>query len=366
MSKLFDTTSIGTMTLANRFVRSATWEGMAAKDGAPTQKLMNLMVRLAEGGVGLIITGHAYVSPEGQAGPWQLGIHRDDFVEDLQELTNAVHDAGGKIVMQIAHAGCHANTELSGLEALGPSVVTDEKGPICREMSPEEIDRLSRAFGEAALRALRAGFDGVQMHAAHGYLLSQFLSPFYNQRSDRYGGSLENRMRFVMEAYREIRQKVGPQFPVLIKMNSEDFVDRGLTVDEMLEAATALEQAGIDAVELSGGTMYSGKYVAVRRGRLKNREDEVYYLEAARQYKARVKTPLMLVGGIRSLEVAEHLVNEDIADYISLARPLIREPDLVNRWKSGDRARATCQSDNLCFKPAMQGEGIYCVTAAKG
>jgi len=365
MSKLFETTSIGTLTLANRFVRSATWEGMAARNGAPTQKLINLMVLLAQGGVGLIITGHAYVSPEGQAGPWQLGIHRDDFIDDLQEMTNAVHDAGGKIVVQLAHAGCHANSELSSLEAIGPSAMENEKGPLCREMTSEDIQRITASFGQAALRASRAGFDGVQVHAAHGYLLSEFLSPFYNKRTDQYGGSLENRMRIVIDIAREIRENVGYEFPVMIKMNSEDFVEGGLTVDEMLQAAAVLEQAGIDAMELSGGTMYSGKYVAVRRGKLKDKEDEVYYLEAAKRYKAAIKTPLMLVGGIRSFDVAERLVNEGITDYISLARPLIREPGLVNRWKSGDTGRANCQSDNLCFKPATQGEGIYCVTEEK-
>ena len=366
MSILFDETSIGTLTLANRFVRSATWEGMAGEDGAPSQKFVYLMVRLAEGGVGLIITGHAYVSPEGRAGPWQLGIHRDDFIPDLQELTNAVHDAGGKIVIQIAHAGCHANSELSGEEAIGPSVREGEKGPLCREISTEEIQRVVQSFGEAARRAFQAGFDGVQIHAAHGYLLSQFLSPFYNKRSDRYGGSLENRMRIVLDVFQKIREEAGLQFPILIKLNSEDFVEGGLTMDEMLQAAALLEKAGINAMELSGGTMYSGKNVAVRRGKLKNKEDEVYYLEAAKRYKANIEVPLMLVGGIRSFDVAENLVNENIADYISLARPLIREPDLINRWKSGDTSRATCQSDNLCFKPGMRGEGIYCVTEAKG
>ena len=351
--------------MANRFVRSATWEGMAAPNGAATQKLINLMVRLAEGGVGLIVTGHAYVSPEGQAGPWQLGIHRDEFIDDLREMTNAVHDAGGKIVLQLAHAGCHASSELSKLEPIGPSVMENENGPLNREMAAEDIQRIVAAFGQAAFRASQAGFDGVQIHAAHGYLLSQFLSPFYNKRTDQYGGSLENRMRIVQDVFRAIREKVGYQLPVMIKMNSEDFVEGGLTVDEMLQAAASLERAGMDAVELSGGTMYSGKYVAVRRGKLKSREDEVYYLEAAKRYKAAVKTPLMLVGGIRSFDVAERLVNEGITDYVSLARPLIREPGLVNRWKSGDTGRATCQSDNLCFKPAMQGEGIYCLTEEK-
>lgn len=366
MPNLFDTTNIHTLTLANRFVRSATWEGMAAEDGSCTQKLIDLMVKLAHGGVGLIITGHCYVSREGQAGPWQLGIHRDDFVDDLKELTTAVHASGGKIVMQIAHAGCHAVSELTGQEAVGPSVMSGDKGPLCRAMTIEEIKHVVKAFGQAAARAQRAGFDGVQVHAAHGYLLSEFLSPFYNKRDDAYGGSIDHRARILLEVIQEIKNQAGYEFPLMVKLNSEDFVEGGLSVQEMLQVAALLEKAGAHAIELSGGTMFSGKYVAVRRGKLTTREDEVYYLEAARAFKAKIKLPLMLVGGIRSFEVAERLVVEGITDYVSLARPLIRETDLVNRWKSGDRGRAACQSDNLCFKPAMQGIGVYCVTAEKG
>lgn len=365
MSELFETTTINTLTLENRFVRSATWEGMATENGACTQKLINLMVRLARGGVGLIITGHTYVSPEGQASPRQLGIHRDDFVDELRELTGAVHAAGGKIVMQIAHAGCHAGSELAGGDPVGPSAMENEKGPFCREMSREEIGQTVAAFGRAALRVQKAGFDGVQIQGAHSYLLSQFLSPFYNKRTDHYGGSLENRTRMVLEVLREVRNKVGALFPVMMKLNSEDFVQGGLTVDEMLRVAAGLEQEGIDAIEMSGGTMYSGKYVAVRRGRLKTEQDEVFYEEAAGRFKRQIRVPLMLVGGIRSFAVAERLVREGVADYVSLSRPLIREPELVNRWKSGDTGRSACQSDNLCFKPAMRGEGMYCLTERK-
>lgn len=366
MPNLFDSTTIHTLTLANRFVRSATWEGMAAEDGSCTQKLLDLMVKLAHGGVGLIITGHCYVSKEGQAGPWQLGIHRDDFVDDLKELTAAVHASGGKIVMQIAHAGCHAIPELTGQEAVGPSVVSNDKGTLCRAMTIEEIKRVVKAFGQAAARAQNAGFDGVQVHAAHGYLLSEFVSPFYNKRDDEYGGSVANRARILLQVIEEIKNQAGYAFPLMFKLNSEDFVEGGLRVQDMLQTAALLEEAGAHAIELSGGTMFSGKYVAVRRGKLATQEEEVYYLEAAKAFKAKIKLPLMLVGGIRSFEVAERLVTDGITDYVSLSRPLIREPDLVNRWKSGDRARAACQSDNLCFKPAMEGIGAYCVTAEKG
>jgi 2,4-dienoyl-CoA reductase-like NADH-dependent reductase (Old Yellow Enzyme family) len=361
VSRLFEETTIKGLTIPNRFIRSATWTGMAAADGACTRQLTDCMVRLASGGVGLIITGHAYVSAEGQAGSRQLGVYRDDLVAGLAEMTAAVHAAGGKIVLQLAHAGCQANTKLSGQEALGPSVLNTESGPMGREMTREEIRRVVDAFGQGAVRAEKAGFDGVQIHAAHGYLLSQYLSPFFNKRSDAYGGSLENRLRIVLEVFQGIKGRVGTDFPVMIKMNAEDFVPGGLSADEALHVATVLAEAGIDAIELSGGTPYSGKRTPVRVAKLESPDDEVFYLHAAGAYKKRVTAPLMLVGGIRSFEVAERLVDHGTTDYVSLSRPLIREPDLINRWKSGDLRKAACISDNGCFKPAVAGKGIYCV-----
>lgn len=362
MSVLFETTSINSMSLKNRFVRSATWEGMANEDGSCTPRLIKLMEELAHGGVGLIISGHAYVRPEGQAGAWQMGIYSNKLVPRLAEMAEAVHRKDGKIIVQLAHAGCHAAFDLTKVEPFGPSVKKDRKGPLCREITREEIRQVVEAFGQGAARAQEADFDGVQIHAAHGYLLSQFLSPFYNKRKDNYGGSIENRARIVLEVLRGIRAEVGEDFPVLLKMNSEDFVDRGLSVEGMVQVAALLEEEGIDAIELSGGTMFSGKYTAIRRGEIDSCDKEVYYREAARRYKENIGIPLFLVGGIRSYQVAEQLVDENVADYIALCRPLIREPYLINRWKSGDTGRAICQSDNLCLLPALKGNGIYCVT----
>lgn len=361
MSKLFEKTNIKNLTIPNRFVRSATWEGMATEKGACTQKLIDLMVQLAQGGVGLIISGHAYVSTEGQASLRKLGVYDDDLIPGLAEMASAVHKAGGSIILQLAHGGCHANRELTRQEALGPSVMTDKNGPLNREMTREDIGHVVEAFGKAAARAEKAGFDGVQIHAAHGYLLSQFLSPFYNKRNDEYGGSLENRVRIVLEVFESIKGKVQPDYPVMIKMNAQDFVEGGLTADEAIEVASTLDSAGIDVIELSGGTSLSGKLSPVRTGKLSSQDEEVFYRKEAVKYKEKVRAPLMLVGGIRSFEVAERLVNEGTADYISLCRPLIREPGLINRWRSGDLRRSTCLSDNLCFRPAMAGEGIYCV-----
>lgn len=362
MSRLFDPTTINTLSLANRFVRSATWEGMAETDGACSPGLVDLMVQLAQGGVGLIITGHAYVSREGQAGPWQMGIHSDGMLQGLSRMTDAVHRAGGKIVAQLAHAGCYALSQVTQMEAVGPSGVTREGTHNCRVLSREEIGRICDAFGTAAFRAKSAGFDGVQIHAAHGYLLSEFLSPFFNSRDDAYGGCLENRARIVREVLQRIRSAVGKDYPVFVKLNSEDFVEGGLSVDEMLSVAAMLEEGGIDAVELSGGTIYaSGDYSSIRAGDPAAPEQEVYYRSAASRFKEKIGVPLMLVGGIRSFEVAEDLVDAGIADYISLCRPLIREPALVARWRSGDSRRAACLSENACFGPLLRGEGLSCV-----
>jgi 2,4-dienoyl-CoA reductase-like NADH-dependent reductase (Old Yellow Enzyme family) len=227
-------------------------------------------------------------------------------------------------------------------------------------MTLEQIQRTIEDFGQGAIRAKEAGFDGVQIHAAHGYLLSQFLSPYFNKREDEYGGNIINRARIVMEVLRRIREGVGERFPVLLKMNSQDFMEGGFCVEEMVEVAAMLQSEGIDAIELSGGAHHSGKYMPLRAGSLDLPEDEVYYRYEASRYKQKIRAPLMLVGGIRSYQVAEKIVTEGLADYVSLSRPLIREPDLINRWKSGDLRKAMCKSDNQCLMSALGGAGLTC------
>lgn len=362
MSRLFKASSIGSMTIDNRFVRSATWEGLANVDGSCTSRLMDLMVELAKGGVGLIITSHAYISPNGQAGPWQLGIYSDELIPSLVKMVDAIHLANGKVVMQLAHAGNQANSSLTGQYPLGPSqIMGSNKEQYCQEMTVEDIRKTIDAFAAGTDRAIKAGFDGIQIHAAHGYLLSQFLSPFYNKRSDNYGGTIENRARFLLETIEHMRNTVGNNYPILVKINSEDFLDDGLTIDDMIQVAMMAEKAGVNTIELSGGTIGSGKYSPIRKGIADSEDNELYYEDAAKLVKEHIGIPLMLVGGIRSFSVAERVVEEGIADYISLSRPLIREPQLINRWKAGDTRKATCVSDNLCFGPIMKGNGLYCV-----
>lgn len=361
MSKLFDRSVINGMELSNRFVRSATWEGMAAEDGSVTPKLTETLVELARGGVGLIITSHAYVLPEGQAAPWQLGIYKDELIDGLRELTTAVHSFGAKIAMQISHAGNFAPSPLTGRP---PMVVSNYEGlskSPREEMTTEYIRQLVVAFADAARRAKAAGFDGVQIHSAHGYLLNQFLSPAFNRRADEYGGGVKNRARIHLEVLQAIRKVVGRESPVLIKLNGQDFVENGLTLADSLQVWRMLADAGLDAIELSGGLPTGGKFSPSRFG-IKTEEEEAYFREDAQAFKNEIKLPLILVGGVRSLEVAERLVEDGVADYISMSRPFIREPDLINRWKAGDRRRALCKSDNMCFSPGLQGDGIYCVT----
>ncbi len=348
------------MVLSNRFVRSATWEGMADEDGACTPRLVNLMKKLVNGGVGMIITGHAYVQRNGQAGPWQLGVYDDRLIPGLARMTDAVHEKGGMIVLQLAHAGMFADPRLTGKVPLAPSDIAGFTATPPQEMAPHQIKSLIQAFGKAAKRAQTAGFDGIQLHAAHGYLLSQFLSPAFNRRNDKYGGNSVNRAHILIEVLREIRSRVGDAFPVLIKINVQDYVDGGLTTEEALTIGILLQEEGIDAIELSGGTGASGKFRPVRTG-ISKKEDEAYFKDAGAAFKSRLEVPIMLVGGIRSFRVAQQIVKDGIADYICMSRPLIREPGLIKRWRLGDRRKATCRSDNRCFIPIRNGKGLFCV-----
>jgi len=364
VQSLFSPTTIQGMAIPNRFVRSATWEGLAAPNGAVTEPLIGLMTDLARGGVGLLITGHAYVLPGGQAGMRQLGIHSDDLLSGLRRMVDAVHAEGRPVVAQLAHAGVQADEALSGRPRVAVSPeVAGRYGP-GQELSPEDIRALAQGFAAAARRAREAGFDGVQVHGAHTYLLSQFLSPLFNRRQDRYGGSLENRARALLEVVAEVRGAVGPGYPVFAKINASDFLEGGLTEADALAACRLLDRAGVDAIELSGGHIQPGPLRCARPGKI-TPETEGYYRETARRLKPSLRCPLILVGGIRSLDTAERFLAEGVADYVSLCRPLVAEPDLVRRWERGDRRPSRCVSDNRCYEPILAGSGIACVTWAE-
>ncbi len=361
VSPLYEPVNLCGLTLSNRFVRSATWEGMATEDGRVTPKLIDTLAALAHGGVGLIISGHTYVAKIGQASVLQTGIYDDSLVDGLKTMTDAVHAAGGKIIAQLAHAGTFAFEKAID----GPPLAVSSFDGLAKtpraELTVEAITELTNQFAAAAKRARAAGFDGIQLHSGHGYLLSQFLSPWFNRRTDSYGGDVENRARVHLEIIRAIREAVGRDFPLLIKMNGEDFSEGGLTVADSIEAARLMVAAGLDAIELSGGILTSKKR-SPSRPNINAPEKEAYFQETAREFKKRLDVPLILVGGIRSPQVAETLLASGTADFFSMSRPLIREPDLVNRWKSGDLSPARCISDNLCFRPGMLGKGIFCET----
>ena len=340
MTRFFEQSEINGMVLDNRFVRSATWAGLASDDGASTSKLVDLMARLAAGGVGLIITGHAYVRPDGQHSPWQLGIHNDEMIPGLKAVTQAVHENGAKIVLQLGYGGAYLS-----------------KSRI-RKMTVVDYKELAAAYGIAAMRAKTAGFDGVQIFAAHGFFLSQLLCPRYNDRSDAYGGNIRNRARALLEVLQSVRHHTGEDYPVLVKLNCQDFVENGLTLEDSLQVGMMLEEEGIDAIELSGGLLNNPN---IMQSKIDTDAVEAYFENEARAFKGKITVPLILVGGIRSLAVATRLLEDGVADYISMSRPFIRDPNLINRWKAGDLLEAECISCNNCFEQIKQGKGVSCV-----
>ena len=361
MATLFEKTSINGMALNNRLVRSATWEGMSEPDGRPTRKLIEYYRDLAIGGTGLIISGYAFIRPEGKQLPGKMGIHRDDFAGDYKKLTRAVHDSGGKIAIQLVHAGGQADPKNAVGQIVAPSAIKVAHYFVRpAALSKEEIRVIIDSFGESAARARAYGFDAIQMHGAHGYLINQFMSPHTNLRTDEYGGNVENRSRFALEVYQKIRDTVGRDFPVLIKMNCADNHEGGLVIEDGIYIARKLARAGIDAIEVSSGNSASGKNGPLRT-KIDSPEKEAWNLEIARKIKTAVACPVMVVGGFRSYDVCEAAIREDGMDYITLSRPLIREPALADRWLNGDRSPAKCISCNGCFKPGVEEGGIYCV-----
>ena len=364
MKTLFDETLHNGMVLKNRLVRSATWEGMAGSDGRPTEKLAEYNALLAEGGVGLIITGYAFIRPDGKQLPGQMGIHTDDFYLRLRFLADAVHREGGKICLQLVHCGGQASTQSAGRRPLAPSAVKVDQYPETPdELTEGEIRELIAAFGDGARRAMGCGFDAVQLHAAHGYLINQFLSPLTNRRTDAWGGDIQGRSRFLLECYRSVRGAVGADYPVLVKLNGSDNLAGGLTLEDAVHAARALAEEGVDAIEVSSGTPASGGETPVRQ-HIDTPGQEAYNLNPAVVIRSAVSCPVMVVGGIRSFDVASGIIRRGEADYLALARPLIREPGLPLRWQRGDESPSRCISCNGCFKPGLTQGGIRCVIDA--
>ncbi len=351
----FDPITIEGINIRNRFVRSATWDSTATDDGEVTDASVKMIANVARGGVGLIVTGYAYVSDHGKAAIRQLGISHSRHVEGMRRLAKAAHDHGAKIALQVAHAGI--NLILLGQTdrvALAPSEMEGRRSSH-RAMTSAEVEEVVRDFGAAAERGAEAGFDAVQLHGAHGYLMSQFLSPLTNRRTDEWGGSPERRRRFHVEVMRSVRRAVGEDYPIWIKIGLQDDADNGLRLSEGLATLKTLTAEGLSAAEISVG-------FGARAARVRRPEDEecAYFREDSAEAKRAVDIPVMLVGGIRSLGMAEDVLRRGDADMISMSRPLIREPGLIARWQRGDTAPAKCLSCNKCFEFGARGEPLEC------
>ncbi len=367
MAELFESSSIGSIDLPNRSIRSATWSGVGDENGFVTDRAEHIYGELAKGGVGLIITGYQYVMLNGQQLPYMVGNYSKDCLNGLTRLAQIVHSRGSKVITQLVHTGARANPKLlkTGDEVWAPSALPDPlTGKIPKEVDKDEILRLVEAYAAAARRAQDAGFDGVQLHGAHGYGINQFLSPAWNQRSDSYGGSVKNRYRFLGETLEAVKETVGDDFPILIKLSGNDYVEHGLTPEESLQIAKRLQDDGIAAIEVSGGSAVSPKNLGPVRQKIRSQGDEAYFSDIAKYFNENLRTPIITVGGIRSLKVVEDILHDKKADYVSFSRPLIREPDLINKWKSGDSATASCISCNGCFESGLKGIGITCKAKA--
>jgi 2,4-dienoyl-CoA reductase-like NADH-dependent reductase (Old Yellow Enzyme family) len=358
---LFSPVRIGNLELKNRLVRSATAERLATEPiGRATPALANLYRELARGGVGLIVTGHAFVAAEGKAHPEMLSAHCDEMIPGLSTLVDAVHAEGGCIALQINHGGRQCDGACTPT-VVAPSAVPTLSGRTPRAMTSAEIVAAVDAFGQAARRGKLAGFDAVQLHAAHGYLIGQFLSPHTNRRTDGWGGDLDRRLRFLTAVCEAARGHVGADYPLFVKLGMMDNLDRvpdGLAPEEGARVVSRLADLGLDAVEISGG--YGGGQGDFN-GRLAvgSKAPEAYFRPLARRAKATTHLPVILVGGLRSRAVMDDVLISGDADLISLCRPLIREPDLPDRLQNGRATAAACISGGRCW-PRGMGQGIAC------
>jgi 2,4-dienoyl-CoA reductase-like NADH-dependent reductase (Old Yellow Enzyme family) len=391
MSILFSKLNIGNVPMRNRFVHSATYEAMALPTGEVTEKLIKRYRKLAKNEVGLIIPGYMFVDASGKAVPLQVGIHNEAMIPGLKKLTDAVHQEGGKIFFQLMHAGRQTLQSIIGRQPMGPS--DNGRDPQyfvkARVITEPEIHELIKAFGDAARRAVAAGADGIQLHAAHGYLIDQFLSPFFNFRKDQWGGSDENRFRFLREVIIESRKNMPKGMPLIIKLNTNDHTPKeGITPALATKYARWLYELGIDGIEVSAGTIFYSVFNMSRgevpveelvlgmpwwkkplgRMALKSISGkfdlvEGYNVEAGKMVKSVIDgIPLLTVGGLRRLSYMQEAVEKGYTDFVSLSRPLIREPKLVLDFNEGRKEKAACESCNKCLAAITLNLPLRCYT----
>ncbi len=394
MSVLFTPGRLGPIDVRNRFVHSATYEAMASPEGEVTDALLARYRKLAKGRLGLIIPGFMFVHPRGRSQAHQVGIEDDARVPGLRALADAAHADGARIVFQLAHAGLQTSAALAGGAPVAPSGTRRDPITLAKptRATDGEIWEIVRAFGAAAARAAEAGADGVEIHAAHGYLASEFLSPFFNDRRDAWGGSGENRFRFLDQVLRAVKQALPPGRAVLVKITANDHVPgHGVTPEVAAEHCSRLAALGVDGVELSCGCAHYS-FMNMCRGdvpvqelvasfplwkrpvawmmmrRLVGKFDAVegYNLDAARVVKPALgAVPLLLVGGMRTLAFMEAVVSRGEADLVGLSRPFVREPALVRRFQEGTALATTCASCNQCLAEIQNERPVACRNKAR-
>lgn len=346
MSKLFSAFRLGKLELKNRFVRSATTSYWSDEQGILTDPILDYYEQLAKGDIGLIIKGHSYITEKGKAHIGQSGLIDEIHIPRMKQLTELVHSYSSKIIAQLNHAGASNPTDRATA-----SIYKTENWET-RELSVDEIKNIIKDFGKAAENAIKAGFDGVQMHGAHGYLVSQFLSDIVNKREDDYGGTLEKRARLLFEIYDEIRSKLGLDAIIGIKLNCDDFApENGFGISDSIQVVKWLNDKGIDFIEISGGGFQQKPEIRKTRGRAGEESgyNEATWGEHAMKIRDAVpKLPLILVDGIRSRTTMNNLIENKIVDLISMSKPFINEPDFVKLLKSGQE-KASCIDCRKCI-----------------
>lgn len=322
-------------TIKNRFFKSAMSEGMGTKNFQPKKNIATLYKRWAEGGTGLIITGNIMVDPKGTAEPGNIVFDKNSNMEILKNWAKQGQQHGAKVMVQLNHPGKQAPKTVSK-QTVAPSAVPLGNGlnklfSTPRALTTSEVEELVQKFVTSAKVAKEAGFSGVQIHAAHGYLISQFLSPHDNRRTDKYGGSLENRMRFLKEIYLGMREELGKDFTIGIKINSTDFKEDGLTEEDSLKTIIELANLGLDFVEISGGTYERPAMM----GATSKSTNQVFFAEYSKKLKQKIEIPVVVTGGIRSINAMNTLLNDNTTDFIGIARPLTIDPNIPNKIKQG-------------------------------
>jgi NADPH2 dehydrogenase len=322
MPGLFDPIDIHGLVLKNRIVMAPMATNMATPEGQITDRHIKHYTARAEGGVGLIIIEHTYVTPAGQLARNQTGLYDDSQIPHLKKLSDAIHEAGSKVIIQLTHAGSKSSAQLTGSQPVGPSAITSSDGTeTSKALSINEIKSIIRAFKESTRRAIEAGCDGIELHGAHGFLLNQFISPYTNKREDRYGGSLENRMRFAIEVISDTRLSLGDK-PLFYRFGADDLIEGGMTRENGRIVATYLEKAGVDVLDISGGIGVGESFQFTEPG---------YFVPLAEGIKKVVNIPVIGVGNITEPQFADRVVREGKVDLVAIGRKLLSEPDFTRR-----------------------------------